>query len=52
MPGTYNVNSLKNGPLRVVCVGGPTGCPCGGTHLSNTKEITNMIITKIKKVKK
>ena len=36
------------GPVRIVQVGGPGGCPCGGTHVTNTKEIGKVTVTKIK----
>ena len=51
MPGTFDVKRLESGPVRVVCVGGPTGCPCGGTHVRNTSEIGRIVMTKVKKVK-
>jgi len=32
---------------RVVTVAGTIGCPCGGTHVKNIKEIKNVQVTKI-----
>jgi Ser-tRNA(Ala) deacylase AlaX len=37
--------------VRVVCVGGDKGCPCGGTHVKSTKEIEKIIVKKIKNKK-
>jgi Ser-tRNA(Ala) deacylase AlaX len=32
---------------RVVLVGGQKGCPCGGTHVANTKQIAKLVIKKV-----
>ena len=36
-----------SGWVRVVCVGG-LGCPCGGTHVSDTKELGSVKVEAIK----
>lgn len=36
-----------NEPARIVTIVGGMGCPCGGTHVTNTQEIGNMQIRKI-----
>lgn len=36
--------------VRVVYIGGMP-CPCGGTHITNTNEVGNITVTKIKKKK-
>ncbi len=47
----YDVPShMPDKPSRVVIVAGPLGCPCGGTHVKNIKEIGQLSITKIKNV--
>eukprot|EP00515_Schizochytrium_aggregatum_P004572 CAMPEP_0202051918 /NCGR_PEP_ID=MMETSP0963-20130614/4921_1 /ASSEMBLY_ACC=CAM_ASM_000494 /TAXON_ID=4773 /ORGANISM="Schizochytrium aggregatum, Strain ATCC28209" /LENGTH=695 /DNA_ID=CAMNT_0048617133 /DNA_START=68 /DNA_END=2155 /DNA_ORIENTATION=+ len=33
--------------FRIVLVGGSTGCPCGGTHVHNTREIREIKIRKL-----
>jgi len=35
--------------FRIVVVGGDKGCPCGGTHVKNTREIKAIKIKKIAK---
>jgi Ser-tRNA(Ala) deacylase AlaX len=34
-------------PVRIITFSGSKGCPCGGTHVENTKEIGSVRITKI-----
>ncbi len=34
-------------PVRVITLSGSKGCPCGGTHVENTKEIGLVHVTKI-----
>ena len=42
-----NANFPKDKPLRIVIVSGDKGCPCGGTHVSNIREIGSMHTPKI-----
>mgnify|MGYP006135024893 CR=1 FL=1 len=39
---------LAEGPVRCVLVAGDKGCPCGGTHVQNTKEIKKIVVRKLK----
>ncbi|MFH1106262.1 MAG: alanine--tRNA ligase-related protein [Candidatus Micrarchaeota archaeon] len=42
------VNAMPAGaPVRVVFVGEGYGCPCGGTHVKDVKEIDRLTIAKI-----
>jgi len=50
--GTIPSYIPKDKPARVVTFEGSAGCPCGGTHVRNTEEIGNLIITKIQTAKK
>lgn len=43
------INIPLNKPARVVIYPGEFGIPCGGTHVSDVKDIGNITITKIKK---
>lgn len=44
----FTPNYLPDGkPVRVITLSGNKGCPCGGTHVENTKEIGNVHVTKI-----
>jgi len=45
--GTVPSYLPKDKPARVVTVEGSAGCPCGGTHVTNTEEIGNLSITKL-----
>lgn len=39
-------------PARIVTIAGEPGCPCGGTHVGNIKDIGRCVVTKIVKKKK
>ncbi len=41
----------KDKPTRMIAIGNFTPVPCGGTHVSNTKELTGLVITRIKRKK-
>lgn len=34
-------------PVRVITLSGNKGCPCGGTHVENTKEVGEIKVSKI-----
>lgn len=38
----------REGPVRVVFVAGPLGCPCGGTHVRDIREIGRLRILKVR----
>jgi len=38
----------KSRPVRVVSIGNNSGCPCGGTHVKELKDLGALEITKIK----
>lgn len=38
----------KSRPIRVVAIGDSPGCPCGGTHLKELKDLGNMEISKVR----
>ncbi|MEI6728221.1 MAG: alanine--tRNA ligase-related protein [bacterium] len=40
--------SYKGQPLRIVSIAGLIECPCSGTHVSNSSELSGFKITKIK----
>eukprot|EP00455_Lapot_gusevi_P051280 TRINITY_DN7606_c0_g1_i5.p1 TRINITY_DN7606_c0_g1~~TRINITY_DN7606_c0_g1_i5.p1 ORF type:complete len:177 (-),score=21.71 TRINITY_DN7606_c0_g1_i5:25-555(-) len=39
-------------PVRVVTIEGFRGCPCGGTHVTNTQQIVGIKIVKLQNSKK
>lgn len=41
----------KDKPTRMLTIGHFTPVPCGGTHVSNTKELSGLVITRIKRKK-
>jgi len=44
-------NIPTNKPARVVIYNGTFGCPCGGTHVSNIRQIGKVTISKLKSKK-
>ncbi len=38
----------REGPVRVVFVAGPLGCPCGGTHVRDIREIGRLRVLKVR----
>lgn len=43
--------SKRSGPIRMIEVEGVDKCPCGGTHVRNTAEIGQVMITGTEKIK-